>query len=197
MQNRIKQQIKDSLDVKNKLLESPELLVEIEMAAAAILKAFRNGQKVMLAGNGGSAADAQHIAAEFVNRFNLDRQGLPAIALTTDTSVLTSIGNDYSFDTIFARQLEALGNASDVFIGISTSGNSRNMVEALKVCRKEKIVTIGFTGSSGGKMKDLCDICVQVPSDETPRIQEVHSLIGHIICFIVEEELFGKNNPEK
>jgi D-sedoheptulose 7-phosphate isomerase len=151
----------------------------------------------LLAGNGGSAADAQHIAAEFVNRFNFDRHGLPAIALTTDTSVLTSIANDYSYDRIFARQLETLGNAGDVFIGISTSGNSRNIVEALKVCKKEEIVTIGLTGSSGGQMKDLCDICIQVPSDETPRIQEVHSLIGHIVCFIVEEELFGKNNPEK
>lgn len=197
MQKIIKNQIKSSIGVKQKLIESPALLKEVERASLAIISAFRNKMKLLLAGNGGSAADAQHIAAEFVNRFNFDRHGLPAIALTTDTSVLTSIGNDYSYDRIFARQLEALGNAGDVFIGISTSGNSRNLIEALKICRKEKIVTIGLTGSSGGLMKDLCDICIQVPSDETPRIQEIHSLIGHIICFIVEEELFGKNNPEK
>jgi D-sedoheptulose 7-phosphate isomerase len=197
MQDRIKQQIRNSAELKQKLLESEPLLSGIEKAATAIISAFRDKKKLLLAGNGGSAADAQHIAAEFVNRFNFDRHGLPAIALTTDTSVLTSIANDYSFDKIFARQLETLGNAGDVFIGISTSGNSRNLVEAIKICRKEKIVTIGLTGSSGGQMKDLCNICIQVPSDETPRIQEVHSLIGHIICFIVEEELFGKNNPEK
>lgn len=197
MKEKILQQIQNSIKLKQQLLETPAVLSGIEKAASTIISAFRNKKKLLLAGNGGSAADAQHIAAEFINRFNFDRHGLPAIALTTDTSVLTSIGNDYSYDRIFARQLEALGNAGDVFIGISTSGNSRNLVEALKVCRKEKIETIGLTGSSGGLMKDLCDICIQVPSNETPRIQEVHSLIGHIICFIVEEELFGKNNPEK
>lgn len=197
MKEKILQQIQNSIKLKQQLLETPAVLSGIEKAASTIISAFRNKKKLLLAGNGGSAADAQHIAAEFVNRFNFDRHGLPAIAMTTDTSVLTSIGNDYSYDRIFARQLEALGNAGDVFIGISTSGNSRNLVEALKVCRKEKIETIGLTGSSGGLMKGLCDICIQVPSNETPRIQEVHSLIGHIICFIVEEELFGKNNPEK
>ena len=197
MKEKILQQIQNSIKLKQQLLETPVVLSGIEKAATAIISAFTNKKKLLLAGNGGSAADAQHIAAEFVNRFNFDRHGLPAIALTTDTSVLTSIANDYSYDRIFARQLETLGNAGDVFIGISTSGNSRNIVEALKVCRKEEIVTIVLTGSSGGQMKDLCDICIQVPSDETPRIQEVHILIGHIICFIVEEELFGKNNPEK
>jgi D-sedoheptulose 7-phosphate isomerase len=197
MKEKILQQIQNSIKLKQQLLETPVVLSGIEKATAAIISAFRNKKKLLLAGNGGSAADAQHIAAEFINRFNFDRHGLPAIALTTDTSVLTSIANDYSYDRIFARQLETLGNAGDVFIGITTSGNSRNIVEVLKVCRKEEIVTIGLTGSSGGQMKDLCDICIQVPSDETPRIQEVHSLIGHIICFIVEEELFGKNNPEK
>jgi D-sedoheptulose 7-phosphate isomerase len=182
--------------LKLKLLESVTLLAGIEKGALTLIDTFRNGHKVLLAGNGGSAADAQHIAAEFVNRFYFNRPGLPAIALTTDTSVLTSIANDYSFDKIFARQLETLANAGDVFIGISTSGKSGNLIEALKVCRKEKILTIGLTGSSGGEMKDLCDICIQVPSDEVPRIQEVHSLIGHIICLIVEEELFGRSNPK-
>jgi D-sedoheptulose 7-phosphate isomerase len=196
MQEKIKQQIKNSAELNLKLLESVTLLAEIEKVALTLINAFRSGHKVLLAGNGGSAADAQHIAAEFVNRFYFNRPGLPAIALTTDTSVLTSIANDYSFDKIFARQLETLANTGDVFIGISTSGKSRNLIEALKVCRKEKIMTVGLTGSSGGEMKDLCDICIQVPSDEIPRIQEVHSLIGHIICLIVEEELFGRNNPK-
>lgn len=195
MEERIRSEIKNSAELNLKLLESVTLLAEIEKVALTLINAFRSGHKVLLAGNGGSAADAQHIAAEFVNRFYFNRPGLPAIALTTDTSVLTSIANDYSFDKIFARQLETLAGTGDVFIGISTSGKSRNLIEALKVCRKEKIVTIGLTGSSGGEMKDLCDICVQVPSDEIPRIQEVHSLIGHIICLIVEEELFGRKNP--
>ncbi|MCX6328774.1 MAG: SIS domain-containing protein, partial [Bacteroidia bacterium] len=140
MQEIIKEQIKSSIGLKKNLLETPAALSGIEKAATAIISAFRNKKKLLLAGNGGSAADAQHFAAEFVNRFNFDRHGLPAIALTTDTSVLTSIANDYSYDRVFARQLEALGNAGDVFIGFSTSGNSRNIVEALKVCRKEKIV---------------------------------------------------------
>ena len=126
-----------------------------------------------------------------MNRFYFNRPGLPAIALTTDTSILTAVGNDHGFSSLFARQINALGNEGDVFIGISTSGNSPNIIEALRACREEKIITIGLTGSSGGKMKDLCDICLNVPSDETPRVQEVHILIGHIICRIVEAKLFG------
>ncbi len=147
--------------------------------------------KLMLAGNGGSAADAQHLAAEFVNKFNFDRPGLPALALTTDTSILTSVGNDSSFLQVFARQISALGNKGDVFIAISTSGKSPNLVEALKAAKLKEVITIGMTGASGGLMKDLCDICIRVPSDETPRVQEAQILLGHIICSIVEEELFG------
>ena len=144
----------------------------------------------MLAGNGGSAADSQHIAAEFTNRFNIDRAGLPAIALTTDSSVLTSIGNDYSFDKIFSKQVCALGNAADVFIAFSTSGNSANIIEALKECKLRGIKTIGFTGLSDGIMKEYCDILITVPSSETPRIQEIHILLAHIICGMVEEAMF-------
>jgi D-sedoheptulose 7-phosphate isomerase len=193
----IRDQIEDSVAIKQKMLGKQTVLCDIEKAAVAIISAFKENHKVMLAGNGGSAADAQHIAAELVNRFNFDRPGLPALALTTDTSILTAVSNDFGFDRIFTRQLKALGNAGDIFIALSTSGNSSNLVDALTVCRERKIRTIGLTGASGGKMNELCDICIKVPSDETPRIQEVHILIGHIICSIVEEKIFGQLNPFK
>lgn len=144
----------------------------------------------MWAGNGGSAADAQHLAGEMVSRFLFDRPGLPSIALTTDTSILTAIGNDYGYERLFARQVEAQGEAGDVFIGISTSGNSRNLVEALQSCREKGITTVALTGKKACKM-DEWDIVIKVPSEETPRIQECQTLIGHILCGIVEEELFG------
>jgi len=191
MHSEIRNQIKDSIALILKVLDQQSLLSDIEEATKAIIAAFTHKHKVLIAGNGGSAADAQHIAAELVKRFYFDRPGLPAIALTTDTSILTAVGNDHGFSNLFSRQINAIGNEGDVFIGISTSGNSPNIIEALKYCRKEKIITIGLTGSSGLKMKDLCDICISVPSDETPRIQEIHILIGHIICSIVEAELFG------
>ncbi len=192
MQDRILQQIKDSIELKKKLMESPALLTDIEKASLKILDALRDGHKLMLAGNGGSAADAQHLAAEFVNKFNFDRPGLPALALTTDSSILTSVGNDSSFLQVFARQISALGNEGDVFIGISTSGKSHNLIEALKAAKLKNVITIGMTGASGGLMKELCDICIRVPSEEIPRIQEAQILLGHIICSIVEEELFGQ-----
>jgi D-sedoheptulose 7-phosphate isomerase len=190
MQEKIKQQIRSSAELKQKLLESASLLSEIEKASIAITKAFRCHHKLLIAGNGGSAADAQHIAAEFVNRFNFDRRGLPAIALTTDTSILTSVSNDSSFQKVFARQVSAIGSEGDILLAITTSGKSSNLIEALKEAREKRILTIGITGHSGGLMKDLCDICLSVPSEETPRIQEAHILIEHIICSIVEEELF-------
>ena len=157
-----------------------------------IIDAYRHGNKTLIAGNGGSAADAQHLAGEFVSKFYFDRPGLPSIALTTDTSILTAIGNDYGYERLFARQIEANGNKGDVFIGISTSGNSKNIIEALKTCKKKDITTVGFTGASGGEMAALCSYCIKVPSTETPRIQETHIVVGHIICSIVEEAMFGK-----
>ena len=146
----------------------------------------------MLAGNGGSAADAQHIAGELVSRFEFDRPGLPAIALTTDTSILTAIGNDYGYHRLFARQIEALGNKGDIFIAYSTSGNSENICEALGVAKEREIITVGMTGNKGGKMNILCDFLIEIPSSSTPKIQEGHLVIGHIICGLIEDELFGK-----
>jgi len=191
MSEKIKKQIADSIAVKRDILDSAELLALIENAASAITDAYKRGRKVLLAGNGGSAADAQHIAGEFVSRFYFDRPGLPAMSITTDTSIMTAIGNDYGFERLFARQLEANGVEGDVFISFSTSGNSPNILAALGVARQKGIFAIGLTGGGGGKMKDLCDICIRVPSAETPRIQESHILIGHIICYLVEEAIFG------
>ncbi len=197
MKEKIINQIKESVDLEQKLMESTEIISGIENSAKAIISAFRNKNKLLLAGNGGSAAEAQHIAAEFVNRFGFDRPALPAIALSTDTSVLTSISNDSGFEKIFSRQVKALGTEGDIFIGISTSGTSENIIRAFHTCRDKKIVTIGLTGIFGGPMKDLCDICIKVQSDKTPRIQEAHNLIGHVICSLVEEELFSQNKPVK
>jgi len=192
MEKYIKDHIISHIETAEKLLSDRNIFTGIEKASSLIIGAFRNKSKLLLAGNGGSAADSQHIAAEFVNRFCLEREGLPAIALTTDTSVLTAIGNDYSFDRVFSRQLNSLGRSGDVFWALSTSGNSVNLLEALTECRKRGIMSIGFTGVKGGKMADMCDIPVRVPSDETPRIQEMHILLAHIICEIVEKELFQK-----
>lgn len=184
-------QISDSVAVKNKVLADRMLIEKIEQAALCMVEAYRAGRKVLFAGNGGSAADAQHLAGELVSRFGFDRPGIPAIALTTDTSILTAIGNDYGFERIFERQLQAQGVSGDVFVGISTSGNSGNVIRALQYARQAGIRTIGLTGAGGGKMKEWCDLCIEVPSVETPRIQEVHILIGHILCCITEEKLFG------
>lgn len=188
----IKKHCKDSILIKEKILQDEVLVKLIENASLEVLKAYKNGKKTLLAGNGGSAADAQHIAGEFVSRFYFDRPGIASIALTTDTSILTAIGNDYGYENLFARQVQAQGVKGDVFIGISTSGNSKNILKALEVCKEKDILSIGLTGASGGAMKELCDICIKAPSSCTPRIQESHILIGHIICAIVEEELFGK-----
>ncbi|WP_299545921.1 D-sedoheptulose 7-phosphate isomerase [uncultured Helicobacter sp.] len=188
----IKQQFTDSISVKNIILQDDALIELIKEIALKIVQAYKNGSKTLIAGNGGSAADAQHIAGEFVSRFYFDREGIPSIALTTDTSILTAIGNDYGYDKLFARQVQAQGVAGDVFIGISTSGNSVNIIEALKVCKDKGIVSIGLTGQNGGKMADLCDYCIKIPSTCTPRIQESHIVVGHTLCAIVEEELFGK-----
>ena len=183
--------IGDSISVKKRILEDEGLINLLHEVADKCIAAFRQGNRVLLAGNGGSAADAQHIAAEFVGRYAFDRPGLPAIAFTTDTSMLTAIGNDYGFDQIFCRQLEANGRKGDVFIGISTTGNSPNVIAALQRARELDIITIGLTGQGGGEMQSLCDFCIKVPSMSTPRIQESHIMLGHIICGLVEEALFG------
>lgn len=190
-------QIEKSISVKSALLNDSFTIELIDKAADLITKAYRRGKKTMLAGNGGSAADAQHIAGEFVSRFYFDRPGIPSIALTTDTSILTAIGNDYGYEKLFERQVQTQGVEGDIFIGISTSGNSANVVKALEACKEKGIHTISLTGQGGGKMKELSDICIEVPSNETPRIQECHILIGHIICCIVEENLFSQFKRQK
>lgn len=188
----IRNQIVKSYEVKKSILNDYALLMLIREVSEKAIEVFKRKNKILIAGNGGSAADAQHIAGELVNRFYFDRPGLSCIALTTDTSILTSIGNDSGFEDIFARQVQANGIKGDMFIGISTSGNSSNIIKALEECRKKEIITVGLTGESGGKMKDIYDYCIRVPSEETPRIQEAHIMIGHILCSIIEESLFGK-----
>ncbi|QJD96965.1 D-sedoheptulose 7-phosphate isomerase [Mucilaginibacter robiniae] len=192
MLSTIQSHIQSSIQVKQAILADKAILNLIEKSARVIADAYRNGKKTLLAGNGGSAADAQHISGEFVSRFNFDRPAIPSIALSTDTSILTGIGNDYGYERLFARQIEAHGNVGDVFIAISTSGNSPNIIKALETCQTKGVISIGLTGESGGNMAALCDYCIKVPSVQTPRIQESHILIGHIMCHLVEDELFGQ-----
>ncbi|MDI6891778.1 MAG: D-sedoheptulose 7-phosphate isomerase [Actinomycetota bacterium] len=189
MEDIIIQELRESVEVK-KATES--LVGEIAEAAQAVIDALKAGSKVILFGNGGSAADTQHIACELVGRFGRERPALPAVALTTDTSVLTAVGNDTGFENIFARQVEALAKAGDVAIAISTSGSSPDVLKAVEVAREKGCKVVGFTGKNGKKLADLADLAVVIPSDETPRIQEAHITIGHIICRLVEEEIFGK-----
>ncbi|EAH7544856.1 SIS domain-containing protein [Campylobacter jejuni] len=188
----IKEHFTDSILVKEQILKDENLITLIKNASLEVIKAYKNGNKTLLAGNGGSAADAQHIAGEFVSRFYFDRPGIASIALSTDTSILTAISNDYGYENLFARQVQAQGVKGDVFIGISTSGNSKNILKALELCKQKEIISIGLSGANGGAMNELCDYCIKAPSTCTPRIQEAHILIGHIICAITEEELFGK-----
>jgi D-sedoheptulose 7-phosphate isomerase len=161
-------------------------------ATGISIAALRAGRKLLFCGNGGSAADAQHWAGELVSRFHYDRPGLPAIALTTDSSILTAIGNDYGYDRVFARQVEALGVAGDVLVAISTSGNSPNVVAAIEAARAQGLATIGFTGQGGGRMAALCDVCIRIPSTSTPRIQEGHEVLGHALCALIEATLFPR-----
>lgn len=168
------------------------LAESLQQAVLLCCKALDAGGKLMFAGNGGSAADAQHWAGELVSRFYYDRPGLAAIALTTDSSILTAIGNDYGYDYVFARQVEALGKAGDVFIAISTSGNSPNILRAAEAARERGVKVIGFTGKAGGKLAGICDICFHVPSNETPRIQEGHEFIGHMLCALIEARVFPR-----
>jgi len=162
---------------------------DLEKASALAVEVLKRGNKVLLCGNGGSAADAQHIAAELTGRYKTERRGLPGIALTTDTSALTAIGNDYGYNRVFDRQVEALANKGDLVIGISTSGNSANIISALTLAKELGCSTIGFSGRDGGAMNEVCDVNLVVPSDDTPRIQEMHILFGHTICQIIDDEL--------
>ena len=180
-----------SIESLVRLSEDDCVCLSVERAGAACIDAYNLGRKVLIAGNGGSAADAQHFAGELVSRFYFDRPALAAIALTTDSSILTAIGNDYGYLDVFSRQVEALGCAGDVFIAISTSGNSANILKAVQSAKAKGLVVVGLTGRGGEKLKELCDICICAPSDSTPRIQECHLVIEHTICACIEETLFG------
>ena len=186
----IKAQIAESIRVKQILLSDESLMEQVAKVADLMIAAYRAGHKTMWAGNGGSAADAQHMAGELVNKFTFDRPGLAALSLSTDTSIITAVGNDYGFDRLFARQGEAQGCAGDVFIGISTSGKSPNLVNALAACKEKGIKSVAIVGANPCPMDDY-DYVIHVPSTVTPRIQECQTLIGHILCYIVEQELFG------
>jgi len=191
MKEYIKDQIKKSFETKQTIYNDETLLDKIVEVAMKCVELYRGDKKTILAGNGGSAADAQHIAAELVGRYGFDRPSIPSLALTTDTSNLTAIGNDYGYEHIFSRQLEGMGQDGDIFIGISTSGNSLNIIKAFESAKKKNIFTVALTGRDGGKMAEIADISLVVPSNSTPRIQESHILIGHILCDIIEKEIFG------
>lgn len=190
MTNVIKDIVQESINIKSKIINDPSLISRIDEAVTIITHAFKNGNKVLFCGNGGSAADAQHLAAEFSGRFYTDRKALHAEALHCNTSYLTAVANDYSYDVVYSRIIEGIGKKGDVLIGISTSGNSTNIVNAIQQANTNGMHSIAFTGSSGGKMKDVSQLTLNVPSDDTPRIQEAHILIGHIICQLVEQNLF-------
>jgi D-sedoheptulose 7-phosphate isomerase len=187
----IQQSIQQSIDLKTSLLQNAYLIKKISDVSNRCIEMFQNGNRLLIAGNGGSAADAQHIAAEFVCRLNYERPGLPAMALATNYSVITAAGNDYSFNDVFSREVEANGREGDIFIGISTSGNSTNILKAIEASRQAGIYTVGLAGN-GGSIQQAADSCLNVPSDYTPRIQECHILIGHILCEIVENSLFPR-----
>lgn len=190
-EQRVSDSIKASIAAKQLLLGNEELIEMVAQVSKVLVKTFTQGNKVMLFGNGGSAADSQHIAAEFVGRFAFDRPALPALALSVNTSCVTAIGNDYGFDLVFSRQIEALGRAGDMAIGISTSGNSPNVLKGLETAKKMGIHTVALAGCTGGKMKGAADFCICAPSNETPRIQECHILIGHIISELTEHTIFS------
>ncbi len=187
---RIKQAISESIEVKQKILGNTDLLETIQKVATTCTTAFCEGNKVLFCGNGGSAADAQHLAAELTGRFYFDRAPLPAEALHVNTSFMTAVANDYSYDEVFARMVKAQGKKGDILVGLSTSGNSENIIRAFRAANELGMITVGLTGESGGKMKSMCDFLIHVPSMDTPRIQEAHILIGHILCELIEEKLF-------
>jgi len=188
--SKIKNIVQASIDVKEKILKDQRLIATIEKVVDEIVQAFQNGNHVYFCGNGGSAADAQHLAAEFSGRFYTDRKALPAEALHCNTSYITAVANDYSYDVVYSRMIDGIGQEGDVLVGLSTSGNSKNIVNAFEKAREKKMITVGLTGSSGGAMKSCSNYLVNIPSTDTPRIQESHIMAGHIICQLVEEKLF-------
>lgn len=190
MKDQISAQIAEAGRVLSDMLADAALLATVEAAAGACIKSLQHGGKILLAGNGGSAADSQHIAGELVSRFAFDRPGLPAVALTTDTSILTAIGNDYGYEKLFSRQVQANGNKGDVFIGYSTSGKSPNILRAFEEARDRGLVCMGLTGNRGGPMRELCNFLLEVPSSDTPKIQEGHLVLGHILCSLIERAMF-------
>ena len=190
-QDLIRRNIIDSITVKQELLQNDAIMVDITKVADLIVEAFNNGNKLLFCGNGGSAADAQHLAAEFSGRYYLNRPPLHAEALHTDTSFMTAVSNDFSFDEVYARLIQGIGKQGDILIGMSTSGNSKNVIKALEEAKKKNIITIGLTGKANGNMKPYCDLLINIPSDDTPRIQECHLMLGHAICELVEKELFS------
>ena len=192
MHSYIQTQIARAQELLENMASDTVLQENLRRAALTCINCLRSGGKIMLAGNGGSAADAQHIAGELVSRFIFDRPGLPALALTTDTSILTAIGNDYGYEHLFARQIQALGRRGDVLIAYSTSGKSANILRAVEAARDKGMETIGYTGNRGGPMQNLCDILLEVPSSETPKIQEGHLVLGHILCGLIENAIFGE-----
>ncbi len=194
MQDRIGKYISDSIEVKRSLLQNEQLLQDIEVVIREICSSLKQGGRIIFAGNGGSAADAQHLAAEFVSRFEFDRPGLPALSLSTDTSMITAIGNDYGYELLFLRQLQAQARPGDVFVGITTSGKSPNVLRAFEACKDMKVTSIALCGL-GGDLEGKVDYKLRVPSRHTPRIQECHILIGHMICAEVELEIFGHLAP--
>lgn len=188
---KIKQIIQSSIDTKQQILQDEVLLNTVEQVVSLITNAFKKGNRIYFCGNGGSAADAQHLAAEFSGRFYTDRKALPAEALHCNTSYLTAVANDYGYDVVFSRMIDGIGEEGDVLIGLSTSGNSVNIIKAFEVAKPKGIATVAFTGATGGKMKGNCDHLINVPSADTPRIQESHITLGHIICQLVEERYFS------
>ena len=192
--DKIKNIIQSSIDVKTKMLNDDQLMQTVNDCVNVIVNAFEKGNKVLFCGNGGSAADAQHLAAEFSGRFYTDRDALPAEAFHCNTSYITAVANDYSYDVIYSRLVKGTGNEGDVLVGLSTSGNSKNIVKAFEVAKEKNMTTIAFTGASGGKLKKLADFLINVPSEDTPRIQESHIMLGHIICQFVEEIYFADTN---
>ena len=191
---KIKNIIANSIDVKSKILQDDKILQIVKDCIYVLVTTFKNGNKVLFCGNGGSAADAQHLAAEFSGRFYKDRDALPAEALHTNTSYLTAVANDYGYDVVYSRIIKGIGQKGDVLVGLSTSGNSKNIINAFEAAKEKGMITIAFTGDSGGKLKGIADFLINVPSDDTPRIQESHIMLGHIICELVEEQYFETND---